>query len=110
GASGGSRFLGYLLSLCVCSYIPSMNNSLQKIESSKTLLGFWVYLMTDMVLFAALFATFVVLRGSIEGLSGGLFSMPTVLVETLILLTSSFTCGLALLLARANKKSLVLVF
>jgi len=85
-------------------------NNLEKIENSKSLLGFWVYLMTDMVLFAALFATFVVLRGAVAGVGGSLFSAPFVLLETIILLTSSFTCGLSLLAARANKKPLVLVF
>jgi cytochrome o ubiquinol oxidase subunit III len=66
--------------------------------------------MTDLVLFAALFAVFAVLRGGLEGVGGGLFNPEIVLAETFILLTSSFTCGLALLSARANKKSLVLLF
>jgi cytochrome o ubiquinol oxidase subunit 3 len=77
--------------------------------TSKTIFGFWVYLMTDCVLFASLFATFAVLRHSTFGGPGGeeLFSLPFVLTETLILLTSSFTCGLGLLYARDNKKELV---
>ena len=66
--------------------------------------GFWVYLMTDCVLFATLFATFVVLRGNTFGgpAGGELFSLPYVLAETLILLTSSFTAGLATLAARGG--------
>ena len=62
-------------------------------------LGFWVYLMTDCVLFATLFATFAVLRVATAGGPSGaeLFDMPFVLVETMILLTSSFTVGLAVL-------------
>lgn len=74
--------------------------------SSKTVFGFWVYLMTDCLLFASLFATFVVLRNSVwDGPSGSeLFSMPFVLTETLILLTSSFTCGLAMLAVRQHEK------
>ena len=77
-----------------------------------TLFGFWMYLMTDFVLFASLFAVFAVLRGStIGGVSGKeIFNGPFILIETLILLTSSFTCGLTLISARANKKSLVLLF
>ena len=64
----------------------------------KALFGFWAYLMTDVVLFASLFATYAVLR---QGTYGGpdaseLFEMPFVLVETLLLLTSSFTVGIAL--------------
>jgi cytochrome o ubiquinol oxidase subunit 3 len=79
-------------------------------EDSKTLFGFWMYLMTDCVLFASLFATFAVLRHSTFGGPGGeeLFSLPFVLAETLILLTSSFTCGLGILFARENKKNYTL--
>lgn len=73
--------------------------------------GFWVYLMTDCVLFATLFATFAVLRNSTFGGPSGsdLFSLPFVLVETLALLTSSFTCGLGLLAARRGDKRQVLI-
>lgn len=68
----------------------------------KTSFGFWVYLMTDLVLFATLFATFGVLHESTFGgpALGSLFSLPFVLVETLLLLTSSFTCGMMLLAAK----------
>jgi cytochrome o ubiquinol oxidase subunit 3 len=79
---------------------------------SKPLLGFWIYLMTDCVLFASLFATFVVLRMNTFGGPGGaqLFSLPFVLTETLILLTSSFVCGLGMLAARAGDRRQVLVW
>jgi cytochrome o ubiquinol oxidase subunit 3 len=81
------------------------------VESEKTLFGFWAYLMTDCVLFATLFATFAVLRNNTFGGPGGeeLFSLPFVLSETLILLTSSFTCGLGLLYAREHNKNLVFI-
>lgn len=77
---------------------------------SKALLGFWIYLMTDCVLFASLFATFAVLRNNTFGGPGGqqLFSLPFVLTETLILLTSSFTCGLGMLAARQANRGLLL--
>lgn len=76
----------------------------ERAADSKTLFGFWMYLMTDLVLFASLFATFAVLRGPEFGGSsaGNIFSMPYVLAETLLLLSSSFTCGLAVLSARAG--------
>jgi cytochrome o ubiquinol oxidase subunit III len=79
-------------------------------EDSKNIFGFWVYLMTDCVLFATLFATFAVLRGNTAGGPAGedLFSLPFVLTETLILLTSSFTCGLAMLAAHRKDKNQVL--
>jgi cytochrome o ubiquinol oxidase subunit 3 len=88
-----------------------MNVSISYKEDSKTLLGFWTYLMTDCVLFASLFATFAVLRHNTFGGPGGeeLFSLPFILAETLILLTSSFSCGLGILFARENKKNLVLL-
>lgn len=49
-----------------------------KNEDSKTLFGFWVYLMTDCLLFASLFATYAVLRNNTYGGSPGseLFSLP----------------------------------
>ncbi len=77
----------------------------------KTIFGFWLYLMTDCVLFASLFATFVVLRNNTFGGPSGetLFSLNFALSETLILLTSSFICGLAILAARRGQKNLVLV-
>lgn len=80
--------------------------------SAKTQLGFWIYLMTDIVLFATLFATFAVLRESTFGGPGGkeLFDMSFVLVETLILLTSSFTCGLAIIAMHRGKKEQVIMW
>jgi cytochrome o ubiquinol oxidase subunit 3 len=77
---------------------------------SKTTLGFWIYLMTDCVLFASLFATFAVLRHNTYGgpTSAQLFSMPYVLTETLILLTSSFSCGIGILAAHQKKRWLTL--
>jgi len=68
------------------------------IQEKKTI-GFWIYLMTDLILFASLFATFAVLRDQTAGGPGGaeLFDMPFVLAETMILLASSFTAGMAIL-------------
>lgn len=58
--------------------------------------------MTDCILFGSLFATYIVLHNNtLGGLTGAeLFDMPSILVETLILLTSSFTCGLAMIAIR----------
>ncbi|HSW91135.1 MAG TPA: cytochrome o ubiquinol oxidase subunit III [Candidatus Saccharimonadales bacterium] len=73
--------------------------------------GFWVYLMTDAVLFASLFATYAVLKGNTFGGPSGteLFDLPFVLVETLLLLTSSFTAGLTMLAVHAKRKTFVLI-
>ncbi len=80
-------------------------------EESKSLFGFWIYIMTDCVLFASLFATYAVLHGNTYGGPGAkeLFSLNFVLAETLILLTSSFVCGLAMLAARRGDKRQVLM-
>lgn len=80
------------------------------LQNSNVSLGFWIYLMTDGMLFASLFATFMVLRNNVAGNVSGaeIFSLPFVLTETILLLTSSFTCGLALLYAHRNKVSAAL--
>jgi cytochrome o ubiquinol oxidase subunit 3 len=74
-------------------------------NDQKTIFGFWVYILTDCMLFATLFATYIVLRnGTYGGPSGrDIFSMPYVLAETLILLTSSYTAGLAVLALNARR-------
>ena len=79
---------------------------------SKTLFGFWVYLMTDCILFGTLFATYAVLHASTFGgpTARELFHLPHALAETLILLTSSFTCGLATVAAHRNDKAKVLTW
>lgn len=77
----------------------------EKFLFNKTTIGFWLYLMTDCILFASLFATFAVLRhGIADGPSGSqIFEMPLVMAETIILLTSSFSCGMALVALKARK-------
>lgn len=77
---------------------------------TKTVFGFWVYLMTDCILFSSLFATYAVLHNSTYGgpSSSELFSLPFALTETLILLTSSFTCGLARLAAHHHQTKRVI--
>lgn len=75
-------------------------------SDDKVVSGFWVYLMSDCVLFAGLFATYAVLQSATFGTPGPgeLFSLPFVLIETMILLTSSFTMGLAMVAAHNQKK------
>jgi len=64
-----------------------------------TLLGFWIYLMSDCLLFAALFATYGVLGGSYAGgpAPKDVFELPLVAVNTSMLLLSSITYGFAML-------------
>jgi cytochrome o ubiquinol oxidase subunit 3 len=61
--------------------------------------GFWLYIMSDCVLFASLFAGYAVLSGSYAGGPTGrdLFHLPYVFAETMLLLTSSLSCGYATL-------------
>ncbi len=61
-------------------------------------LGFWIYLMSDLVIFSILFTTFVVLGPNHAGGPGPkeLFSLPFLFVETILLLVSSVTYGLAM--------------
>jgi cytochrome o ubiquinol oxidase subunit III len=77
---------------------------------AKTTFGFWVYIMTDCVLFATLFATYAVLHNNTFGGPDGrdLFNLPFVLAETMMLLTSSFTCGLGMLALQRRDKTQVL--
>ncbi|RQH05825.1 cytochrome o ubiquinol oxidase subunit III [Paraburkholderia dinghuensis] len=79
---------------------------------TKTTLGFWIYLMSDCLIFATLFATFGVLANATAGGPTGreLFDLPYVLGETLLLLASSFTFGLAMLSLQANRRNTVMVW
>lgn len=79
----------------------------QEHKQSSARLGFWLYLMTDIMLFASLFATFMVLRHSTNGSVGGkdIFELPFVLLETAILLTSSVASGIAYAALKAGKMS-----
>jgi cytochrome o ubiquinol oxidase subunit 3 len=73
--------------------------------------GFWVYLMSDLILFATLFATFAVVGGNYAGGPTGkeLFDVPYLLGETLFLLCSSATYGLVMLAVHNGKKEWVLM-
>jgi cytochrome o ubiquinol oxidase subunit III len=57
--------------------------------------GFWLFLLSDIVIFAALFAAYAVLSGETAGGPSGadLFNQKHVFIETLCLLASSVTCG-----------------
>src|SRR5580658_3638249 len=77
----------------------------QAIQDDKHVFGFWIYLMSDLIIFGVLFAAYAVLQGNTFGGPSGqqIFSLPTALADTLVLLTSSFTCGLAALAAQSKK-------
>jgi cytochrome o ubiquinol oxidase subunit 3 len=68
--------------------------------------GFWIFLLSDIVMFSALFATYAVLeRATAGGPSGAkLFDLSYVAIETVCLLLSSFVCGLAMVAAAARSQ------
>lgn len=74
--------------------------------------GFWVYLMTDLIIFAVLFACFLVLHGNAFGgpTARELYHLPSVLMETILLLTSSLTCSLGMLAVYHKEKTLANVW
>ena len=69
--------------------------------------GFWIFLLSDIVMFAALFAGYAVLVHATAGGPAGdqLFSQLTVAVETACLLASSYTCGLMSLAVGARRRA-----
>lgn len=71
-----------------------------------TLFGFWIYILSDCLLFGTLFAAFAVFSNSFAGQidNSHLFSLPFVAGETALLLLSSFTFGIAML--KANSKNM----
>ena len=79
-------------------------------SGTRTTLGFWIYLMSDCLIFATLFATFGVLANATAGGPTGkqLFELPYVLGETLLLLASSFTFGMGMLSVHANQRGKVI--
>ncbi|GAC1628724.1 MAG: cytochrome (ubi)quinol oxidase subunit III [Bradyrhizobium sp.] len=67
--------------------------------------GFWIFILSDMVMFSAFFAAYAVLVGQTAGGPGGhaLFDLRNVAIETGLLLASSFGCGLATIAADTRR-------
>lgn len=72
--------------------------------------GFWLYILSDCILFSVLFATFAVLRENVYGgpALGGLANLHYIFAESLLLLTSSFTFGFAMLSLYKSDRAKVL--
>jgi cytochrome o ubiquinol oxidase subunit 3 len=81
-------------------------------DGAKTTVGFWIYLMSDCLIFSVLFATFGVLAANTAGGPSGkdLFDLPFVFGETTLLLVSSFTFGMAMLNMPAGRKNKVIAW
>ncbi|WWP00097.1 MAG: cytochrome o ubiquinol oxidase subunit III [Candidatus Dasytiphilus stammeri] len=76
-----------------------MSIKINNLPDAKKIFGFWIYLMSDCILFASLFATYAVMvNGTADGPIGReIFYLPLVLVETAVLLFSSVTYGMAMM-------------
>lgn len=77
-----------------------------------TLLGFWLYLMSDCLVFACLFATYAVLGRNYAGGPTGaqIFELPVVAINTALLLLSSITYGFAMLESQRNRVNGTLIW
>ena len=74
--------------------------------------GFWIFILSDFVLFSGLFAAYAVLSGNTAGGPRGaeLFNLRNVFIETMCLLFSSYTCGLGALSAERREPARFLIF
>jgi cytochrome o ubiquinol oxidase subunit 3 len=74
--------------------------------------GFWIFILSDFVMFSGLFAVHAVLSGNTAGGPTGpeLFNLRNVFIETMCLLFSSYTCGLGALSAERRQPERFLVF
>src|SRR5713226_7728522 len=73
--------------------------------------GFWLFLLSDIIMFSALFASYAVLSGQTAGGPSGreLFELRHVGIETLCLLFSSYTCGLGVVAIERRRLGLFYV-
>jgi cytochrome o ubiquinol oxidase subunit 3 len=85
--------------------------SLEGHGSENKLFGFWIYLMSDLIIFSVLFATFATFSHSFAGGPGPkqIFNLPYLFIETLFLLVSSWTYGLSMISLQTGKRNAVLV-
>src|ERR1700747_2320065 len=74
--------------------------------------GFWIFILSDMIMFSALLPAHAVLRGNTAGGPTGaeLFNLRNVFIETMCLLLSSYTCGLGALSAERRQSGRFLIF
>ncbi|NCT39869.1 cytochrome aa3 quinol oxidase subunit III [Bacillus sp. EB93] len=81
-------------------------------ENRLKIFGFWIFLGAEIALFATLFAAyFVLVNGTGDGPTGEeLFQVPTLMLQTVFLLTSSFTIGLAIHAMRLGRQKAMVNF
>ncbi|MDU0810871.1 MAG: cytochrome o ubiquinol oxidase subunit III [Burkholderia sp.] len=95
--------------LCSSSYSSKPNH---KHQSSHSVFGFWLYLMTDCMIFASLFAVFAILGNETAGgpTAKNIFDIPRVALETLILLISSVSYGFAMIGAQHRYRNMMFIW
>jgi cytochrome o ubiquinol oxidase subunit III len=85
---------------------PHVSHAARDLASKRIIAGygFWIFLLSDIIMFSAFFAAYAVLSNETAGGPSGkdLFDLTNVAVETACLLLSSFTCGIASIGARAH--------
>jgi cytochrome o ubiquinol oxidase subunit 3 len=90
--------------------LPGIEHAERSVASKRVIVafGFWIFLLSDIIMFSAFFAAYAVLFGeTADGPSGkDVFSLNRVAVETACLLLSSFTCGVASIGARARNHAM----
>ncbi|MBK4765116.1 MAG: cytochrome o ubiquinol oxidase subunit III [Pantoea sp. Brub] len=87
-----------------------IESNIPNIDTNK-IFGFWIYLMSDCIIFATLFATYSVMVNNIaHGPKGkDIFDLYFVLIETFALLISSITCGMVLISMNNQKNKIVII-
>lgn len=89
---------------------PSLPQELSELAQKRILVGygFWIFLLSDIVMFSAFFAAYAVLVHETAGGPSGrdLFHLDVVAFETAFLLLSSFACGVASIGARAHRDNM----
>ena len=87
--------------------LPAVSGALAAPKRIVVGYGFWIFLLSDIVMFAALFAAYAVLVGATAGGASGaeLFSQRNVAIETACLLASSYTCGLMSLAVGSRRRA-----
>lgn len=91
---------------------PPPQQEAARTQAEEALFGFWVFLMSDLIIFSMLFATYATMGHAQAGGPGPreLFDLPSAAWETAALLLSSFTCGLATLSMRYERSAPRTVF
>ncbi|WP_088051888.1 cytochrome aa3 quinol oxidase subunit III [Virgibacillus dakarensis] len=81
-------------------------------QNKSNILGFWIFLGAEIALFATLFATYFILKnGTGTGPAGGeVFVVDTLMTQTILLLTSSFTIGLGIHAMRLGRSKAMINF